>query len=170
MEIKDLIESINLLSEEITSEEVFQDTPEQEPEVAPEFNDGMSLADTFDAKAKIARCLDNLKQAIEDFKDATAEKVDLLKDELLLEQIEKLDVTTKDIETALASGSNILGNSELNDAFKTELPAEETEEAQEKEEIEDEETSEDSEDEADEDGEGYDFDIQAGLDLFNFEA
>lgn len=175
MEIKELIKSINTLAEDITSEEVLQDTPEQEPEVAPEFNDGMSLADTFDAKAKIARCLENLKQAVEDFKEATAEKVDLLKDELLLEQIEKLDVTVKDIEVALASGSNILGNSELNDAFKTELPSDDfdTEETEEDEETE-EETSEDEDeiedDEEDEDEGEYSFDDQAGLDLFNNEA
>ena len=171
MEIKDLIKSINILAEDITSEDVLQDTPEQEPEVAPEFNDGMSLADTFDAKAKIARCLENLKQAVEDFKEATAEKVDLLKDELLLEQIEKLDVTVKDIEVALASGSNILGNSELNDAFKTELPAEEETETKEEENSDDSENEDsDDEDEIEEDedevGE-YDFDDQAGLDLFN---
>jgi len=169
MDIKKIIEEIDLLTKEPTTEEVLTDTPEQEPEVAPTFNDGMSLADTFDTKAKIARSLDNLKQAIEEFKEATAEKVDLLQDELLLNEIEKLGETVQGIELALASGSNLLG-SELNDPFKAELPqAEETPE----EPAEDDEDDEEETEEADEDdfeGGEYNFDDEAGLNLFNPEV
>lgn len=155
MDIKEIIESINKLSEDAVGEDILTDIPEQEPEVAPAFNDGMSLADTLDAKTKIARCLENLKQSVEDFKEATAEKVDLLKDELLLGSIEHLGEVIQEIELALASGSNILG-SELNDPFKTELPAEPEQPAEETEEEPDEEEEEDV---------IYNFDDEAGYDL-----
>ena len=155
MDIKELIESINKLSEDAVGEDILTDIPEQEPEVAPAFNDGMSLADTLDAKTKIARCLENLKQAVDEFKEATAEKVDLLKDELLLGGIENLGNVIQEIELALASGSNILG-SELNDPFKTELPAEPEQPAEETEEEPDEEEEEDV---------IYNFDDEAGYDL-----
>ena len=159
MSIKQILESIDLLTEEITSEDTLIDTPAEEPEVEPAFNDGMSLADTLDAKAKIARCLEALKAAAEEFKNATAEKVDLLKDELLLGGIEELDKAIVGIESALAAGSKILGDSELNDAFKTELP-QESEDTQETEETENEVETNDEED-----GGDYDFDAEAGLDL-----
>lgn len=169
MDIKKIIEQIDILTEEATSEEVLQDTPAEEPEVAPAFNDGMTLADTFDTKAKIARSLENLKQAVEEFKEATAEKVDLLKDELLLNEIEKLGETIQGIELALASGSNIIGDSELNDPFKAELPQAEEQPAEEVE-TPAEEKEEPSENELDFDGEDYDFDDEAGLNLFNPEV
>ena len=172
MDIKQIISSIEALSEDITSEEALQDIPEKEPEVAPTFNDGMSLADTLDTKAKIARCLEALKQAVEDFKDATAEKIDLLKDEMLLGGLAELDEVIKGIELALASGSNILGDSELNDAFKAELPQEEKEEETEDGEAntaEPEESEEDAdapvEDNAEQQDDDYDFDSEAGLNL-----
>ena len=121
----------------------------------------MSLADTLDTKAKIARCLETLKQSVEDFKEATAEKVDLLQDGMLLQGFEQLDVVIADIEKALASGSNILGDSELNDAFRAELPAE-------PEKKEEEQPAEDDEEDEDEFVE-TDFDAEAGLNLFGEE-
>lgn len=165
MNMKKLVESIDKLIEETTSEEVLQDVPEKEPEVAPAFNDGMSLADTLESKAKIARCLENLKQAVVDFREATAEKVDLLKDEMLLNSIDEVDKAIQDIEVALAAGSKILGNSELNDAVKVELPQEQEEEP-----TEEQETEEENDEEDDFSGEDYDFDGEAGLDLFNPEV
>lgn len=160
MDIKSIIETINKFSEEeLMGEEVLQDVPAEEPEIAPAFNDGMSLADTLDTKAKIARCLEALKQSVEDFKEATAEKIDLLKDELLLGGIAHLDEVIVEIEQALAAGSQILGNSELNDAFKAELPQEEEAPT---EEVKDEETEEEEEETID----TFDFDAEAGLNLF----
>lgn len=169
MNIKKIIEEIDELTKEPTSEEVLQDIPAEEPEVAPTFNDGMSLADTFDTKAKIARSLENLKQAVEEFKEATAEKVDLLQDELLLGEIEKLGETIQGIELALASGSNLLG-SELNDPFKSELPQAEEQPAEEEAPAEEKTEEEESDEDAEFDGEDYDFDDEAGLNLFNPEV
>lgn len=162
MEIQKLIEEINRLTEDDMDEVTLQDEiePEQPAEVVdePEFNDNMSLADQFDAKARIARALEALKDAVNEFKDATAEKIDLLKDQALTGGIEKLDGLMVEIEKALASGSNILGDSELNDPFKTQIP-DQTEEIQPEEtEAADTEDNEYTDEEAD-------FDAEAGLDL-----
>lgn len=181
MDIKKLLESIDKLTEETATEDLFTDVPAEEPEVAPAvepaFNDGMSLADTFDTKAKIARSLENLKLAVEEFKEATAEKIDLLKDELLLGGLDELDEVVKGLELALASGSNLLGDSELNDAFKAELPQGEEEETESPSEdnaetdekapveLSDEENAEDEEVESEE----YDFDSEAGFNLLSDE-
>ena len=169
MNIKELLENIDKLTEETATEDLFTDIPAEEPEVAPAveptFNDGMSLADTFDTKAKIARSLENLKLAVEEFKDATAEKIDLLKDELLLGGLDELDEVIKGLELALASGSNLLGDSELNDAFKAELPQGEEEEIASEEEPTEEETEEEDEP-TDTD---YDFDQEAGFQLISDE-
>lgn len=169
MNVKKLIEQINALAEEDIAEINLQDEiePAEPAKVIdaeePAFDDTMSLADQFDAKARIARALDALKDAVEEFKDATAEKVDLLKDQALTTGIESLDSLLVEIEQALAGGSQILGNSELNDPFKAELPEEPAEgEEEETDELEDE--AEDNEDEEGEDEE--DFDDAAGLDLF----
>ena len=170
MNIKKLIEEINKLSEEDVNEVTLQDQIEPaepaeliEPE-KPAFNDNMSLADQFDAKARIARALEALKTAVEEFKDATAEKIDLLQDEALLQGIDAIDNDVIALESALASGSQILGNTELNDPFKTDLPAEANE-------LEEEPKAEetDEEPEEDEDEEESDFDELAGLDLLGSE-
>ena len=170
MNIKKLIEEINKLSEEDVNEVTLQDEIEPaepaeviEPE-KPAFNDNMSLADQFDAKARIARALEALKTAVEEFKDATAEKIDLLQDEALLQGIDAIDNDVIALESALASGSQILGNTELNDPFKTDLPAEANE-------LEEEPKAEETDDEPeqDEDEEESDFDELAGLDLLGSE-
>lgn len=162
MEIQKLIEEINRLTEDDMDEVTLQDEiePEQPAEVVdePEFNDNMSLADQFDAKARIARALEALKDAVNEFKDATAEKIDLLKDQALTGGIEKLDGLMVEIEKALASGSNILGDSELNDPFKTQIP-DQTEE------IQPEETEEADTEDNEYTDEEADFDVEAGLDL-----
>lgn len=162
MEIQKLIEEINRLTEDDMDEVTLQDEiePEQPAEVVdePEFNDNMSLADQFDAKARIARALEALKDAVNEFKDATAEKIDLLKDQALTGGIEKLDGLMVEIEKALASGSNILGDSELNDPFKTQIP-DQTEE------IQPEETEEADTEDNEYTDEEADFDAEAGLDL-----
>lgn len=170
-DLRKLIEQLNKLTEEDVNEINLQDEiePEQPAEVIdapvekPVFGDNMSLADQFDAKARIARALEGLQNAVEEFKDATAEKVDLLKDQALTGGIEKLTALMGELETALVSGSNILGTSELNDPFKTDMPApqEEVEEVEQTGDAEDaEELDMDAEDE-----EEYDFDAAAGLDL-----
>ena len=48
----------------------------------------------------------------------------MLQDEALLQGIDAIDNDVIALESALASGSQILGNTELNDPFKTDLPAE----------------------------------------------
>lgn len=161
MDITKLIEEINRLTEQDIDEITLQDEiePEQPAQVIepattePVFNDTMSLADQFDAKARIARALEALQAAVEEFKDATAEKIDLLQDQALNVGIEKLDALMLEIEQALASGSKILGDTELNDIFKPQLPAaseEPQEDVKEQDEVEE-----------------YDFEAEAGLDLLN---
>jgi len=117
------------LEPEAPAEEPKEEVKEEPAE--PAFNDTMSLADTFDAKARIARALEALQGAVEEFKDATADKVDLIKDALLLNSIEGLDLAVEAIESALAAGE--LLKSELNDPFNAELPDNETEEEPEEE-------------------------------------
>ena len=161
MDITKLIEEINRLTEQDIDEITLQDEiePEQPAQVIepattePVFNDTMSLADQFDAKARIARALEALQAAVEEFKDATAEKIDLLQDQALNVGIEKLDALMLEIEQALASGSKILGDTELNDIFKPQLPVaseEPQEDVKEQDEVEE-----------------YDFEAEAGLDLLN---
>lgn len=170
-DIKRLIEELKLLEDDIAEinlqdeiepeepAQVIDEPNEEKPhEEKPVFGDNMSLADQFDAKARIARALEALKAAVDEFKDATAEKLDLLQDQDLTTGIEKLDSIVVEIEAALAGGSQILGNSELNDPFKPELP-EAPEEAPEAEEKEDDEAEDEEEEEE------YDFDAEAGLDL-----
>ena len=70
MDIRNLIEEINKLTEQDIDEITLQDEiePEQPAEVVePAFNDNMSLADQFDAKARIARALEALQAAVEEF-------------------------------------------------------------------------------------------------------
>ena len=117
------------LEQEAPAEEPKEEVKEEPAE--PAFNDTMSLADTFDAKARIARALEALQGAVEEFKNATADKVDLIKDAVLLNSIEGLDLAVEAIESALAAGE--LLKSELNDPFNAELPDNETEEEPEEE-------------------------------------
>lgn len=186
MDIEKLLEELKIaLGEEDVQEETLVDEapeaeieapaepteeapvePVEEPKEAP-FKDSMSLADTFDAKAKIARALENLKIAVDEFKDATAEKVDLINDGNLLTEIEGLDRTIEGIETALAAGE--LLPTELNDPFNAELPAAE-------EMPEEELTIEDpnehdlpQEEEEEEEGPGADFNFEGGFPLFKDE-
>lgn len=157
------------LEPEAPAEEPKEEVKEEPAE--PAFNDTMSLADTFDAKARIARALEALQGAVEEFKDATADKVDLIKDALLLNSIEGLDLAVEAIESALAAGE--LLKSELNDPFNAELPDNETEEEPEEEfvPVQPVENLEDDEEELDpvamafETGETSFADI-AGMDLF----
>ena len=171
MEIKKLIEELKQLTEEDMPEINLQDDiePEEPAEVIeapvqepapeePKIVDTMTLADQFDAKAKIARALENLKLAVEEFKDATAEKVDLIDDNVLLQEIEGLDTAVEAVATALASG-NVLGDTELNDPFKAQQPAEDVA-------IEEEPAAE-TEDEEDEALLDADFDELAGLNLLH---
>jgi hypothetical protein len=168
-DIRKLIETINALTEGGIKEETLEDTIETEvPEIKSTIEDTMSTADKLAAKTKIARALEVLKDAIEEFKDASVEKVDLLKDEELLGAIEGLDLAVGTIEKNLNPESDILDNP-LNAAFKDELPAEdEEEEAEETADDEELELGTEEEDEEDEeDEEEHDFDAEASLDLLN---
>ena len=70
MDFKQIIEEINKFAEEDVNEQTLQDeiTPEEPATVIepqePAFNDNMSLADQFDAKARIARALEALQTAV----------------------------------------------------------------------------------------------------------
>ena len=165
-ELNDVLDKAGV-DEEVLQDEVpggnvetVAEAPETEPVAEePEFNDTMSLADKFDAKAKIARALENLKIAVDEFKDATAEKVDLIKDADLLAAIENLSTGVTNVESALAQGD--LLKSTLNDPFNGDLQDTDVE-------VEDEEpTEEDVAEETDEEEAtpDPDFNAEAGLDL-----
>lgn len=169
IDTKKLIEELDSLLKSDMAEETLQDevATVEEP-VQPQFNDTMSLADTFDAKAKIARALENLKQAVDEFKEATSEKVDLIQDNILMQQIEGLDEVLVGIEQALVD-SSMLNDTGLNDAFKIEQPAEqEVEETEEGIET-DLEPIEGEEEEDEEEYQEVDFNDAAGLDLLHGE-
>ena len=143
MELKKLIEEINRLTEdelidEFDTEEINSDI---EKDITSELN----------ARTKISRALDVLKEAIEDFKDVVLEELDLFEDSDLSGCLECLDDVTDDI-TSILSGGN-----------KIEEKPEEIEEP----EVEDDEEQEDieSEDERPE----VDFDKEAELNLFDNE-
>lgn len=165
-DIRKLIETINALTEGGIKEETLEDTIETEtPEIKSTIEDTMSTADKLAAKTKIARALEVLKDAIDEFKDATVEKVDLLKDDELMGAIEGLDLAVTTIENNLNPETDILDNP-LNAPFKDELPVEDEEETEEATDDE-EELDLGTEEEDEEDEEEHDFDAEASLDLLN---
>lgn len=162
-------------ADETISEETLQDeVPNSEVEIKPEFTDDMTTADKLSIKTKIARSLEYLKDALDDFKDATAEKIDLLNDSILLGAIEGLDTQIQAIEGCLAPEDVV--DTPLNEPFGTELAEEPDEDIMGDVEFTDDMESEttDTETDSDEDTEEMnieeeepDFDIAAGLNLLN---
>ena len=174
MEIKKLLSQLKRFEKyyEDVNEETIEDTVDvaEAPEMKTEIDDDMSIADKLAAKTKIAKSLEDLQLAIDDFKDASLEKLDLLNDEGLLSAIEGLDLAVTAIEQALNPEDVVAadGGTGLNAAFSDELPDEPADEDEDT--IEDEEdTIEDEEDEDSFDTEDVDFDDEAGLDLLGGE-
>ena len=162
MEMKELIRQLKRIDEDLT-EDTIEDTiePQQAPEMKTELVDGMSIADKLAAKTKIARALEVLKDAINEFKDASVSKLDMLNDNGLISAIETLDLAVTSIEQALAPEQIEDGGTGLNAAFADELPDEPIEEPAEETEEEDEEDAED------EDTEEADFDSEAEFNLLD---
>lgn len=149
MDIKKLIEDINLLSEDELVDEfeapVVTDDIIIEDEVTEEKN---SLTNELEAKTRISRAFDTLKDALDYFKNITAEELDLVQDSLLNSSIEQLSDDIWAIESCLHNDpvdskvdDNIEAEAEINDDV---------------EDLEDEEAEEE-----------VSFDDEAQLDLFN---
>lgn len=108
MDIRKLIEEINALTED----ELIDDFEAQEPLAVEEIDllpvehevDEVSTADSLDAKTKIAKALEEVKESIEYFKQITSEELDLVKDANLNISIEELDNKISEIEAILAGG------------------------------------------------------------------
>ena len=147
MNIKKLIEEINNLTEDELVDD-FEDT--EVAEVVDTLDDTTNVTDTLDAKVKISRALDVLKDAIDDFKDATIEEIDLVKDA-------DLSVIFEDLDNIISRVTEFLTGKQEN----TEIPVESTEDEIEEVPQEDEEDEENEED--------ANFDDEANLDLFGIE-
>lgn len=144
MNFKKLLEELNKLSEDELVDD-FEDV-----EVSDEHLDTPEEVDTtkeLDAKTKISRALDVLKDAIEDFKSATIEELDLISDADLTASFEQLDTITSDIQNIITGKT---------DTVESEAKPEELET------VEDEETEDD-------DLEEVNFDDEATIDLFGDE-
>lgn len=145
MDLTKLIEEINALSEDELVDNF-------ELEVSNLDLDKKDLTNELDAKTKISRALDILKAAIEDFKNTTAEEIDLVDDADLTVYFESLDDITRNITDVLAGKTaqeNVDPQSEM-----------EQEEAN---------NEEPTDEESDEDFDEPDFDTEAELDLFGDE-
>ena len=147
MDIKKLIEEINNLTED----EFVDDFEDAEVNTVVEPVE-TTTTDELDAKVKISRALDVLKQAIEDFKSATIEEIDLVNDSELTTTFEELDAVTNKV-TNILSGNNEATDTQLldDDVLNTE------------------EDDVENVEEDDEEQEEINFDDEANLDLFGTE-
>ena len=143
MDIKKLIEDINLLAEDELVDEF--ETPVVDDVVVTE--EKPSITSELEAKTRISRAFDTLKDALDYFKDITAEELDLVQDSLLNSTIEQLSNDIWAIESCLHND-----------------PVKDTEEVVDEIEVED-----DIEDEDNVEEEEVSFDDEAQLDLFNDE-
>ena len=148
MDIKKLIEEINILAEdELIDDFEGIDVPNEPVEMSAQPFD---LTSELNAKTKISRALDVLIDAIDDFKNSITEEIDLIEDADLTSSFELLDEVVSQIQDAI-SGNNAQ-DTMLNDIEQEEQSNEEQ-------------ASEDEEDEESE----IDFDAEAELDLFSDE-
>lgn len=163
MEITELLsrlKSFEASLDEDLSEETMEDTIEDTanaPDMKTELSDDMSLVDTLAAKTNIARSLEALQVAVNDFKDASIEKLDLLGDNELIGAVESLDLALTAIENALNPKPLEPDVTDLNAAFMEPLEGE----------VDDELPTGPAEE--DEDEEEVDFDSVAELDLLHRE-
>ena len=155
MNTKQLIEELKQFTEEDFIEDEIVDEFETPIISDVNLNDTANLADELDAKTKIARALEVLKKAVDDFKNSTVTEIDLINDSTLLSTIEAIDEEIKTIESSLS------GKVETDDEqITSEIDIEdETED----------ETEEETTDEPDFNIEEIDFDDAASLDFFGNE-
>lgn len=129
MNIKKLIEDINLLSEDELIDEfeapAVIDDIVVEDEVVEEKS---SLTNELEAKTRISRAFDTLKDALDYFKSITAEELDLVQDSLLNSSIEQLSDDIWAIESCLHNDpvdskidDNIEAEAEINDDITDEI-------------------------------------------------
>ena len=149
MNIKKLIEELKKFTEEDFIEDEMVDEFETPAITDINMSDSShNLADELDAKTKVARALEVLKKAVDDFKNATVMEVDLINDSTLMSTIEAIDEEIKTIESTLSGNAEPI--SEPIDV-PMEMPKD----------IENEESDED------ENLEEIDFDDEASIDFFS---
>lgn len=102
MNARQLIEELKKFTEEDFIEDEMVDEFETPAITDSNLTDTTNLADELDAKTKIARALEILKKAVNDFKDATVMEVDLINDSTLMSTIEAIDQEIKTIESSLS--------------------------------------------------------------------
>lgn len=136
-ETEKLIETLNRLMEDELKDD-FENIEVSDTDLHEAPTTETNTTDELDAKTKISRALDVLKKAVEDFKNATVEEVDLLNDSELLNKIEDMDGILTTIEGT------------LNGKETTQEPLEKA-----------------PEDDEDDDQEEVNFDDEASLDIFN---
>ena len=152
MNLRKLIEEINKLTEDEFIDQFNTEVSDEDLKV----ND--DLTKELNAKTKVSRALDVLKEAIDDFKDVALEELDLITDADLSKLLECLDDIVVDIKNVLTGKEKV-----------EEKPEEKEEiEIEEKEDIEPSEEANTQEAE-DEEAEEVNFDDEAELDLFGSE-
>lgn len=102
MNARQLIEELKKFTEEDFIEDEMVDEFETPAITDSNLTDTTNLADELDAKTKIARALEVLKKAVDDFKNATVTEVDLINDSTLMSTIEAIDQEIKTIESSLS--------------------------------------------------------------------
>lgn len=147
MNARQLIEELKKFTEEDFIEDEMVDEFETPAITDSNLTDTTNLADELDAKTKIARALEVLKKAVDDFKNATVTEVDLINDSTLMSTIEAIDQEIKTIESSLSGKAEPI-------AEPMDTPME----------MDNEQTSDE-----DSDLEEIDFDDEASLDFFSDE-
>ena len=147
MNLRKLIEEINRLTEHEFVDDFNSEITDTN------LSSDENITDQLNAKTKISRALDVLKEAVDDFKAAVVEELDLIADAELSTTIESLDDITSKI-TSILTGENSVreDNEPVNAEEEPDREDEETEETT-------------SPEEEDEDVE-INFDDEAELDLF----
>lgn len=146
MNLRKLIEEINRLTEHEFVDDFNSEITDTN------LSSDENITDQLNAKTKISRALDVFKEAIDDFKSAVVEELDLIADAELSTTIESLDDITAKITSILTGENSVKEDNEPVNA-EEELDRE------------DEETEEATAPEEDEDAE-VNFDDEAELDLF----
>ena len=146
MDLRKLIEEINKLTEHEFVDDFNSEITDTN------LGSDENMTDQLNAKTKISRALDVFKEAIDDFKSAVVEELDLIADAELSATIESLDDITLKITSILAGENSV---EEDNEPVNTEEELDR----------EDEDTEEATAPEEDEDVE-VNFDNEAELDLF----
>lgn len=149
MDVRKLIEEINAITEDELIDDFEPSEVESFTDIPVDNQQTGSVADTLDAKTKIAKALEDVKEAIAYFKDITSQELDFVKDAAINFAIETLDTDITTIENALQGNNQEpqeqVDNMELEDVDADQEP---------------------ENDESNEDEEELNFDDEAELDLF----